>query len=413
MARHTAMRILEHNPDIARYSIHTAVVCGDVEEVQRFLAERPQSASEKSSETATDRSDAGGYGDLFRDIGPKGWEPLLYLAFTRLPLASANDNALTIARALLDHGADPNSFFMAGSSEYTPLVGVIGEGEEDRPPHPQRDALAKLFLERGANPYDIQVIYNVGFHGDFLWFLKLIYDESVKRGQKADWDDPEWSMLDMGGYGSGARFLLGKAVDRNNLESAEWMLAHGANPNADPPRDRRMSKRSLYEEAMRNGFSEMADVLLRYGATRTEITLEGIEAFSAACFRLDREAARTLSALHPEYLNSTETIFAAAKRDRSDVVELVLDLGVSPDVQDMENQRALHIAGYHDAIHVGSLLVERGAEIDPVESRWGNTPLDAAVHSDSGASAGQSFEQTIRHPALLAAGRRSDGNRGR
>jgi uncharacterized protein len=383
MARHTAMRILEHYPDIVRYGLHTAVVCGDVAEVNRILAARPRSASEKSSETAPDRSDVGGSGDLFRDIGPKGWEPLLYLSFTRLPLPSANDNALAIARALLDHGADPNSFFMAGSSRYTPLVGVIGEGEEDRPPHPKRHALAKLLLERGANPYDIQVIYNVGFHGDFLWFLKLIYDEAVRRGRKADWDDPEWSMLDMGGYGSGARFLLGNAVARNSLDSAEWMLAHGANPNAAPPRDRRMSKRTLYEEAVRNGFSDMAELLARHGATRSEVALEGIEAFSAACFRLDREAAEALLARHPEYLKSTQTIFAAAKRDRPDVVELLLDLGVSPNVADRENQRALHIAAYDDAIGVGTLLIERGADIDPVESNWGNTPLDAAVHSDS------------------------------
>lgn len=383
MARHTAMRILEHYPDIAHYGLHTAVVCGDVAEVNRILGERPQAALEKSSDTAPDRSDVGGSGDLFRDIGPKGWEPLLYLSFTRLPLAAATDNALAIARALLDHGADPNSFFLAGSSRYTPLVGVIGEGEEDRPAHAQRNALAKLFLERGANPYDIQVIYNVGFHGDFLWFLKLIYDESVKRGQTADWDDPEWSVLDMGGYGSGARFLLGNAVGRNNLESAEWMLSHGANPNAAPPRDRRMSKRTLYEEAMLNGHSEMAELLARHGAPRSEIALEGIEAFSAACFRLDREAAKGQLTRHPEYLKSTQTIFAATKRDRADVVELLLDLGVSPDVHDRENQRALHIAAYDDSIRVGELLLERGAEVDPVESRWGNTPLDAAVHSDS------------------------------
>ena len=383
MARHTAMRILERYPDTAQYSLYTAVVCGDVAEVERILAERPQSASEKSSEIASDRSDAGSAGDLFRDIGPKGWEPLLYLCFTRLPLASANENALAIARALLDHGADPNSFFMAGDSRYTPLVGVIGEGEEDRPPHPQRDTLVKLLLERGANPYDIQVIYNVGFHGDFLWFLKLAYDESVKRGRKADWGDSDWPMFDMGGYGSGARFLLGKSVSRNNLESAEWILAHGANPNAEPARDGRMSKRTLYEEAARNGFTEMAELLARYGAERSEAALEGIEVFSAACFRLDREAAQALSIAHPDYLKSTQTIFAAAKRDRADVVELLLDLGVSADIQDRDHQRALHIAAYDDSIGVGTLLVERGAEIDPVESRWGNTPLDAAVYSDS------------------------------
>ena len=140
---------------------------------------------------------------------------------------------------------------------------------------------------------------------DFLWFLKLIYDESVKRGQKADWDDPEWSMLDMGGYGSGARFLLGNAVERNNLESAGWMLAHGANPNAAPPRDRRMSKRTLYEEAVGNGFSEMAESRAPW-STRSEITSREARLF-AACFRLD------ISSAHPvcrqsESLKSIETI---------------------------------------------------------------------------------------------------------
>src|SRR5260221_8244843 len=155
MARHTAMRILEQHPEIADHSIYTAVVCGNVDLVKRILAEHPEAAVERSSETPADRSGPGGAGDLFKDIGPKGWDPLLYLCFTRLPVDAANDNAVTIARMLLDNGANPNSYFMAGGSRYTPLVGVIGEGEEDRPPHPQRDALARLLLDRGAEPYDV------------------------------------------------------------------------------------------------------------------------------------------------------------------------------------------------------------------------------------------------------------------
>ena len=46
---------------------------------------------------------------------------------------------------------------MAGSSKNTPLAAAIGEGEENRPPHPQRDELVRLLLE----PYDIQVVYNI------------------------------------------------------------------------------------------------------------------------------------------------------------------------------------------------------------------------------------------------------------
>src|SRR5262249_23362815 len=173
--------------------LSTSIVCGDLAEVERALARRPQAASEQSSAPSPARAGVGGSGDLDRDLGPKGWEPLLYLCFTRLPLAAANDNAVAIARALLSAGADPNVFFMAGDSRYTPLVGAIGEGEEDRPPHPRRDELVRLLLDHGAEPYDLQVVYDIHFKGSVLWFLKLMYEYAVKAGRKPDWDDPEWS----------------------------------------------------------------------------------------------------------------------------------------------------------------------------------------------------------------------------
>jgi ankyrin repeat protein len=380
-ARHAAMRILHRYPRIAHHSFYTAVVCGELEEVQRVLAERPQMASEKSSATAPDRAGAGGAGDLYKEIGAKAWEPLLYLCFTRLPLGAANNHALAIAQALLDHGADPNAYFMAGDSHYTPLVGVIGEGEEDRPPHPQRETLVRLLLNRGAEPYDLQVVYNIHFHGDVLWFLKLIYDQSVKLGRKADWDDPNWPMLDMGGYGSGARWHLELAVKNNNLELAEWCLSHGATPNAEPALDKRLPKYSLHEEALRRGHLEMADLLLRYGAKPSAFVPEDRELFAAACLRLDREAAQALLEKHPEFLQTTDAIFAAARRDRADVVAFLLDLGISPNVEDSQRQRPLHIAAYSNSLRVAKLLIDRGAEIDPVESNWSNTPLGGAVYA--------------------------------
>jgi hypothetical protein len=234
MALHAAARILEHHPEIAHDSLYTAVVCGEVEGVERILRQHPQAARMKSSVTAPDRSGVGGSGDLFKEIGPKGWEPLLYLCFSRLPLDKANDNSVAIAGLLLDHGADPNAYFMAGDSSYTPLTGVIGEGEEDRPPHPRRDELARILLERGADPYDSQVVYNIHFHGMILWYVKLMYEFSVKAGRKTDWDDPEWHMLDQGGYGSGARWHLWVAIQHNDPELAEWCLTHGAGPNSGP-----------------------------------------------------------------------------------------------------------------------------------------------------------------------------------
>src|SRR5205814_6283784 len=110
MARHAAMRLLEQNPGVARENIYTAVVCGEIEEVERLLRARPELANAKAPVTGRDRSGAGGNYDFLGDFGSKPWEPLLYLCFTRLPLAKANDNAVAIARLLLDHGADPKSY---------------------------------------------------------------------------------------------------------------------------------------------------------------------------------------------------------------------------------------------------------------------------------------------------------------
>ncbi len=303
------------------------------------------------------------------------------LAFTRLPLAEANENAVAIARELLDRGANPNVFFMAGHSRYTPFVGVVGEGEEDRPPHPHRDALARLLLDRGAEPYDIQVIYNIHFHGRILWFLKLIHEHSLKLGRAEDWNDPEWSMVAMGNYGSGARWHLNVAIDHNDLELAEWVLAHGANPNAGPPRAQSLSQLSLYERAVREGLSEMADLLVRFGATPVDVALSADEELTAAALRLDRSAARALIAAHPDALSSPKPLFAAANRDLVDVAAMLLDLGVSPDVEDHDKHRALHMTAYSNSPRVAELLIARGAEIDPVAKAWNNTPLGAANYS--------------------------------
>jgi ankyrin repeat protein len=371
MARHAAMRILDRNPGIARESIYTAVVCGEIEEVARLLRERPELANTKRAATGPDRSGAGGSHDFLGELGGKDWTPLLFLSFTRLPLEKANANAVEIARLLLDHGADPNASFMAGNSSYTPLTGVAGEGEEDRPPHSRRDELARLLLERGAKPYDGQVIYNIHFHGKVLWWLKLMYEFSPE----ADWQDPEWPMLDMGGYGSGARWHLRTAVEHDDYELAAWCLEHGANPKAAPERDQRFPQRSLYEYAVRSGRTRIAELLVRYGAERVEVALDAEEQYVAACMRLDRDGALR----HPEFLQSPKAMFAAAESDRADVVAMLLELGTPLEVEDDQKQRALHVAAANDAVQVAALLIARGAEIDPYELRYSNTPLDFAT----------------------------------
>jgi len=362
VADRAAGRLLAQHPEIARDSLYTAIVCGDLAEVERRLAERPQAALERG--------------------GPREWTPLIYLCFTRFSHPPVVRNAVAIARALLDRGANPNDSYPACDVPYTALVGAAGEGEQQAPRQPQGEALFELLLDRGAEPFDAQVLYNTHFSGDVLWWLKLVHSRTQQGERAAAWRDPDWRMFDMGAYGSGARFLLWIAIEKDDRTLAEWVLGHGANPNAAAARDPRFSKRSLYQDALHLGRGEIAELLLRHGATRVPLVLEGEEAFVAACLALDRAEVGAQLAEHPEYRDSPKALFAAAKRNRADAVALLLDLGTPLELQDEQGQRALHVAAAQDALAVAKLLVERGAEIDPREKNWGAAPIGFAAWND-------------------------------
>lgn len=179
----------------------------------------------------------------------------------------------------------------------------------------------------------------------------------------------------------GARWHLEHAIAHDDATLTEWCLTHGANPNAPPASDARLPKHSLYEEAVLHGSVDIAKLLLRHGAIAADVELSGLQQFARACMQLDRERATSMLGEHPEYRQASEPMHEAARRDRADVVALLLDLGVSPDVENASKERALHAAAYAGSTGVARVLIERGAEVDPVESNWGNTPLGAAAYS--------------------------------
>jgi ankyrin repeat protein len=357
-----AQRLLARHPEIAEANIHTAVACGNLQAVQRMLASRPEAALERG--------------------GGRDWTPLLTLCYTRLTHEPTHQNALSLARLLLDHGANANDFYMAMDSMYTTLVGVVGEGEQEAPRQPYAEELFELLLERGAEPFDSQVLYDTHFTGDMLWWLELVYKHTIDTPRGAAWSDPAWTMFDMGGYGSGARFILEVALKKRNLTLAEWALVHGANPNAAPARDHRFPKVTLYQEALRQGFPAMADLLKRHGALVTATTFTDREMLTPACLRLDHKEVQELFERNPGFKPLPDPMFAAASNDRPDVVALLLDLGVSPDVRDLNNERPLHRAAVNNALRAARLLLERGAEIDPRDQRYHATPIGWALHGD-------------------------------
>jgi len=229
--------ILHDVPDLCRDSFLLAVVTENIEAVRDHLATDPDAAARRG--------------------GPIDWQPLLYLAYARL--APDQSHVIDVARALLDHGADPNAHFADDwGNTFTALTGVIGEGEGDKPPHPQALALATLLIERGADPFDRQALYNTSVTRDDTSWLDFLWDHSQRRGLTERWRAVP-STPEIGGKLplNALDYLLGNAVAYGHLKRAEWLMNHGAHPDGRHA----YSERPLIEEARVHGHSEMADLL--------------------------------------------------------------------------------------------------------------------------------------------------------
>jgi ankyrin repeat protein len=341
-----AARLLARHPEIARKSIHTAVAAGDLDAVRGFLAKDPALASEP------------GWIDQ--------WTPLLRLAYTRLPTEAAEVNAVAIARLLLDHGADPDAKWPAEDTAFRVLTGVIGGGEGGQSAHPQAEELARLLIERGADPLDGQALYNTSLGADDTFWLDLLWTESERRGETARWREEVPYALP-----PALDYLLGNAVP-DHPQRAAWLLAHGADARAV----NHYSKQPVVLHAALAGRQDLVDLLVRHGATRP--VLDDRQRFLAAAKQGDARTLRRLAAAHPDFLGDHQAMFATLPEDRTDVAEILLDLGMSPDVGDPMSFRALHYATHWGAVGVAELLIARGAEVDPVERRYNSTPLGHA-----------------------------------
>ena len=346
----TARRILDLHPDLARHSLFTAVTCGDLAEVRRRLARDPKAAT--------------------RTGGRLNWTALAYVSYGRLD----TENAIAIAQLLLDEGADPNFQFDDGwGSPFKILTGAIWLGEQHRPSHSQAEALVDLLITAGADPFDLQALYNIAcVSGDARWYDRL-WRHSEAKGAAHKWSDPaagrpggnlEISTLD---------FLLGSAAGQNHLARAEWLLAHGANP------DTIQSFRylSVHALAQLSGFLEMRALLERHGALPAE--LEGVQAFQAACLAGDGDRARIMLAADPTLIGDPAPLISAGEFGNARAVALLLSLGASVHNLGEDGISPLHRAAQSGSIEAVDLLIAAGGNVDLQEQRWGGTPLSWAV----------------------------------
>jgi ankyrin repeat protein/GNAT superfamily N-acetyltransferase len=326
----------------AREELEAALVLGDEERVSAELARDPGAAG--------------------RSFGSRGWEPLLYVAYSDFLGGEQTDGLLACARALLAAGADPNAAWEDGEHErMTALHGAAGVAHEPR--------MTALLLDAGADPDDGRSL-RMAAGADDPACLELLLDAGANLHRAM-----ALAHAAQRGALRTARVLLERGPSEwGERENALVWAARGEAPaemlrllvegGADLEASFDGSGRTPYGIAVRRGRRDLAEVLVALGAQRR---VEPIDELVGACLGGEAAAAQRLAARHPHaarLLRSSEAdvLAQAAARGQHAAVEVLLDLGVPVDARGPMGETALEAAreAGHDAI--AALLLERGAD---------------------------------------------------
>jgi hypothetical protein len=156
-----------------------------------MLAGRPELADDPWAGLVLGRA---WQGDPNRAGGPRNWAPLLYVCHSCSPSAS-------LARELLDRGADPNASFENEYGSMSALYGAAGVAHDPD--------LTRVLLEAGAEPDDNESLYHSTESPDTACLELLLAHGAETRGTNA----------------------LAHALDDERFEHVRLLLEAGADAN--------------------------------------------------------------------------------------------------------------------------------------------------------------------------------------
>jgi hypothetical protein len=341
-----AAALLAGQPDLPARSVAAAAAVGDPAALAAHLVD-PAAAS-----TPT---------------GPYGWEPLLYLTYSRVPQV----DPVRAAELLLDAGADPDAGYAwhGLTPPFTALTGCFGEGEQGprrQPRHPRSIELARLLLAAGADPNDGQTLYNRMFFPDDD-HLELLFAYGLGRETSGVWRDR------LGGALEAPAEMLARpltwAAAHGFADRVRLLLAHGVDPDAPSHEGRALP------QAAAAGHREIVAQLLAAGAEPVE---------------LSPVAGLVAAVLAGDEAGVDPAVLPAALAARPGLVAEAVDAGADPglavrlgfDVSGRhEGQTALHTAAWNGDVELVRRLLELGADLDARDARFDGRPIDWARHA--------------------------------
>jgi ketosteroid isomerase-like protein len=354
-----AESLLQEHDWLQSASVHTIAATGDLDAARELLARDPSQASLVG--------------------GPHGWEPLLYLTYSRVPLGPGG-SAVGVARLLLEHGADPNAGYLWEGliPPFTALTGALGGGGTI-PRHPEELALARLLLQAGADANDGQALYNRGWGPERQedW-LELLFEFGLGTGDGGPWrrllgerqDSPRKMLED----------LLIAAAGHGLTDRVRRLLARGVDPEGREPKHPIYRGRSPVQEAALAGHMDVVAMLVDAGASWEH---DQVDALVATAMSGDRAAVERLLATDPGLRQRAiercpDQLVRAAEQDSYETVILLIELGF--DVNARSRTTPLHEAAMRGNLPVIKLLLDHGADPSIHDSGYDATPAGWAEH---------------------------------
>jgi ankyrin repeat protein len=394
--------MLAATPELAEYSLATAVVLGNAARVGEQLRRDPSLAT---------RSD------------PRwGWSPLHLACASRwcqLEPARA-EGLLAVAQLLLNADVDPTATTTGARTSWSPLRCVIASANSG----PSNRPLAELLLQNGAIPNDHD-LYLAGFAHDRHQLLPLLLAQLPNARETVEQalaspissDDAESVRLLLEAGADPTRYrdddgqpvpIVWAATRAGcGAELIDLLLAHQADPNVAGP-----DGYTPYRLATAAARTDLCDLLRRYGA---DDQVSAADRFLSACLHADRTEAQRQLEDDPGLVarlddNERATVVRAAERGNTAAVALMLDLGFPIESRGHDGATAIHAAAYAGSAETVRLLLECGADIEATDTTWNSAPLDwAAVGSGEQPSTNPAPDWNDTVQTLLDHGASTDG----